>query len=389
MEPTQDKIKTFNNRHKGFFRTWWNTIDRVSISLILLIIASSLVMVTTASPAVASRIGLEPFYFMKRQIVFLILGTICVISLSFTTPLIARRIAVIGFIICLFLLLVVLIAGVDIKGAKRWISIGGFSLQPSEFAKPFFSIVTAWFLSIKYSEPRFPAFKVSLFSYFVLIGLLILQPDFGMTITVTVIWLGQLFIAGLSMLWIFVSFVFGIIGVVTAYIMLPHVQKRIDSFLNPESFDNYQIQKSLEAFRNGGFYGTGPGEGNVKYHLPDSHTDFIFAVIGEEMGVIACIIVLILYAVIVIRGLYIIIHEYDQFNILAVSGILIQIAVQSIFNTGVTLHLFPTKGMTLPLISYGGSSVLATSIALGLMLSFTRKRYNVITLPIKNLRSKL
>ncbi|MEQ9115521.1 MAG: putative lipid II flippase FtsW [Rickettsiales bacterium] len=387
MSTRQGEIKQLRNR-RGMFRTWWNTIDKVSMSLILLIIASSLVMVTTASPAVATRIGLEPFYFMKRQIVFLILGTFCLISLSFTSVKTARRIALIGFLVCLFLMVIVLIAGADIKGAKRWISLGGFSLQPSEFAKPFFSVVTAWVLSIKYADPRFPSFKVSFASYIMFIALLLLQPDFGMTVTATVIWIGQLFIAGLSFFWVFTSFIFGVIGVVSAYLALPHVQKRIDSFLNPETFDNYQVQKSIEAFKNGGFYGTGPGEGTIKYHLPDSHTDFIFAVIGEEMGVVACLVIIFIYAVIVIRGLYLITHNYDQFNILAVSGILIQIGVQSVFNIGVTLHLFPTKGMTLPLISYGGSSVIATAIALGLMLSFTRKRYNVITLPKRYLRDR-
>jgi cell division protein FtsW len=388
MLQTQEQINSFRDR-RSVFRTWWNTVDQVSISVILLIIASSLVMVTTASPAVASRIGLEPLYFMKRQIIFLTLGTIFFIGLSFTSVIVARRIAIVGFIVCLLLMVIVLFVAPDIKGAKRWIAIAGFSLQPSEFAKPFFSIFTAWILSIKYSEPRFPAFKLSFVSYGVFVFLLILQPDFGMTITISIIWLGQLFIAGLSIAWIVVAFIFGVIGIVLAYLTLPHVQKRIDSFLNPESFDTYQVQKSIEAFRNGGFYGTGPGEGIVKYQIPDSHTDFIFAVIGEEMGVVACMIIVILYSIIVIRGLYIIIQDSDQFNILAVSGILIQIGIQSVFNMGVALHLFPTKGMTLPLISYGGSSILSTSIALGLMLSFTRKRYNVIVLPIKNLRGKM
>lgn len=388
MSQAQDERKVFHRR-QGIFRAWWGSVDRLSISVILLIIASSLVMVTTASPAVATRIGLEPFYFMKRQVVFLVLGAILVITVSFFSIQASRRLAITGFIICLFLMVAVLFFGSEIKGARRWLALSGFALQPSEFAKPFFSIVTAWILSIKHMEPRFPSFKIALLSYIIFIGLLIAQPDFGMTITVTVIWLGQLFIAGLSIFWIVTSFILGIVGMVWAYLSLPHVQKRIDSFLNPENYDNYQVQKSIEAFKNGGFYGTGPGEGTIKYHLPDSHADFIFSVIGEEMGVIACLIILGLYSVIVVRGLYLILHNYDQFNVLAVSGILIQIGIQSAFNMGVTLNLFPTKGMTLPLISYGGSSVLATSMALGLMLAFTRKRYNVITLPIRNLRGKL
>ena len=170
-----------------------------------------------------------------------------------------------------------------------------------------------------------------------------------------------------------------------SYFLLPHVKRRVDSFLNPENFENYQIHQSIEAFKHGGLYGTGPGEGTVKQHLPDSHTDFIFSVVGEELGFVACLFLISMFAILVIRGLYLIANDSNKFSILSVAGILMQIGIQSAFNMGVTLHLLPTKGMTLPLISYGGSSVFSISVALGMMLSFTRKRYNIITLPTRKL----
>jgi cell division protein FtsW len=374
----------YNKRYKkNLLQIWGASVDRISIMVIFTIIAFSIIMVITASPAVAERIGLEPFYFMKRQIAHLFIGLFLIMFFSFLPVVAVKRIAVIGFILCLFFLVAVLLWGPDIKGAKRWISIFGFSLQPSEFAKPLFAVVTAWILSISFEDPNFPAFRISLVIYLILMVLLILQPDFGMAMTVTMIWISQLFLAGLSIFWMVLVSFFGTITVLISYFLLPHVKRRIDSFLDPENFENYQINRSLEAFKHGGLYGTGPGEGTIKQHLPDSHTDFIFSVVGEELGFIACIFLILMFSILVIRGLYLIASDNNQFNILAVSGILIQIGIQSAFNMGVTLHLLPTKGMTLPLISYGGCSVFAISMALGMMLSFTRKRYNIITLPTK------
>lgn len=372
------------NLRRNKLQLWWKSVDRFSVSVIFVIIAFSIVIITTASPAIAYRINVDPFYFMKRQILFLTIGVMCMIGISFLSVSNVKRLAVIGFMICVVILFVVLMFGIQIKGSKRWIQIAGISIQPSEFIKPFFIVVTAWLFSMQYEDKSFPAFKVSLFLYLFVVALLIMQPDFGMVMTISVIWIGQLFISGLSLVWFFVFSVVGIISISLAYIVFPHVQKRIDSFLNPESFENYQVSKSLEAFKKGGFYGEGLGEGIVKHQLPDSHTDFIFAVIGEEMGFIMCLIVVIMFALLVVRGLYIVAHTSNNFNILAISGILMQIGMQSVFNMGVSLHLFPTKGMTLPLISYGGSSAIAISIALGMMLAFSRERYDTISLPTRN-----
>lgn len=384
-----DDNSDYNKRYKkNLLQIWWASVDHISITVILTIIAFSVIMVITASPAVAERIGLEPFYFMKRQIAHLFVGLSLIVFFSFLPVMAVKRIAVIGFILCLFCLVAVLLWGPDIKGAKRWVGILGFSLQPSEFAKPLFAVVMAWVLSIGFEDHKFPAFKISLCIYSLLTTLLILQPDFGMAMTVSLIWVGQLFLAGLSVFWMVLVSFFGVITVIGSYIMLPHVRRRVDSFLNPENFENYQISRSIEAFKHGGLSGTGPGEGTIKQYLPDSHTDFIFSVVGEELGLIACLFLIILFSILVIRGLYLIANDTDQFSVLSVAGILMQIGIQSAFNMGVTLHLLPTKGMTLPLISYGGSSVFSISIALGMMLSFTRKRYNVITLPTKKLYNR-
>jgi cell division protein FtsW len=278
----------------------------------------------------------------------------------------------------LLTLVLVLIYGTEIKGARRWISLFGQSLQPSEFIKPLFSVFTAWLLSKNYRTDDWKEYRVSGFFFVVLVLLLLLQPDVGMTLVVAAVWAGQLFIAGIPMIWVAVLAMAGFILVIGAYNFFPHVTYRVDSFL--ASFDgqgSYQVKRSLQAFEGGGLFGRGPAEGVVKQNLPDSHTDFIFAVAGEEFGALACILIVALYGVIVVRGLIKMLHEEDMFVLLAVSGLLIQFGIQASINMGVALNLFPTKGMTLPFISYGGSSMLAISIAMGMMLALTRKRYGV------------
>ena len=278
-------------------------------------------------------------------------------------------------------MILVLFIGEEIKGARRWISLGFISIQPSEFIKPFFSILTASILMQRYINPKFPAFKLSFILYAMVIGLVILQPDFGMAITISAVWAGQMFLAGLSMVWVVLLTIGGVVGLLAAYNFLPHVTVRINSFLDPSTSENYQVKKSIEAFTNGGVFGTGPGEGTVKQHLPDSHTDFIFAVVGEELGMIVCLLIIFLFAFIVIRGLIRVIKVGDLFAMLAVAGLLMQLGFQAIINIGVTLHLLPTKGMTLPLMSYGGSSILSVSLTIGAILALTRKRYGVRSNP--------
>ncbi|MFN7038527.1 MAG: putative lipid II flippase FtsW [Alphaproteobacteria bacterium] len=367
----------FNRHNKNLIFNWWWSIDRYMLSAIMIIIAFSAVMVATASPAIADRIGLESFYFIRRQLIYLLLaiGIIFVIS-SFSLENI-RRLSIISFLICIFLLIIVLFSGTEIKGARRWIQCFGLSIQPSEFTKPFFAVLIGWVLSQKQKSQEFPIFKISIILYLIVVTLLILQPDFGMVVTISLVWGAQLFLAGLPLFWIFAATIIAIFGVTGAYIFLPHVNQRINNFIDPAVSENYQIKKSLEAFSHGGLYGRGPGEGTVKQVLPDSHCDFIFAVIGEELGIIVCLIVLFLFAFIVIRGFFRILTESDSFIFLSTSGLLMQFGMQSVINMGVTLNLFPTKGMTLPFVSYGGSSMLAIAVGIGIILAMTKKRIEV------------
>ena len=369
------------NKRGSLIRAWWMTIDRYMLVAIAIIIAFSIIMVTTASPAVAERIGLHSFYFIHRQLIFLFLGALLMLGISFVPFEIIKKVSFLGFISFLILMVIVLFVGEEIKGARRWISLGFIAIQPSEFIKPFFTIITATILMQRYTDPNFASFKISSILYALVVGLIAMQPDLGMAITISAVWGGQMFLAGLSMLWIVFLTLGGVVGLVAAYTFLPHVTVRVNSFLDPDTSDNYQIKKSIEAFANGGVYGTGPGEGVVKQHLPDSHTDFIFAVVGEELGMIVCILVILLFASIVIRGLVRVSKVGDLFAILAVSGLLMQLGFQAIVNIGVTLHLLPTKGMTLPFISYGGSSILSVSVTMGMILALTRKRYGVRSHP--------
>lgn len=360
----------------NFFWMWWRAIDQKTVIALSILFAFSLMLVTTSSPAVASRIDLDESYFAVRQLFYLLGASFIIFTLSCFDKTWIRRIAILGFCISFMLLILVKFYGYEVKGARRWINLFGFSMQPSEFIKPFFAVVTAWILSLK-KYPDFPGFTISLILYVLVAISLILQPDFGMFIMVSAVWIIQLFVSGMPVIWIAILFISTVFGVVASYILLPHVAQRINSFLDPESSENYQVSRSLMAFKNGGFYGKGPGEGTVKQFLPDSHTDFIFAVTGEEFGIIICLVITLIFAFIVVRGILRLLHEEDQYVLLASTGILSQFGLQSVINIGVTLNLLPTKGMTLPFISYGGSSTLAIAIGIGMFLAFSKRSPNV------------
>lgn len=368
--------------HYNFFWRWWRAVDQQTVIALGILFGFSLMLVTTASPAVAARIGLDESYFATRQIFYLSIATLIILVLSCFDKKWIRRIAIIGFTSSFILLLLVKLYGYEVKGAKRWINLAGLSIQPSEFIKPFFAVVAGWILSLK-QYPDFPGFTISAVLYALVAAVLITQPDFGMLIMITSVWGMQLFVAGMPILWIMLAGVFSLIGVTAAYTLLPHVAQRINSFLDPASNENYQVSKSLMAFENGGFYGRGPGEGTVKQVLPDSHTDFIFAVAGEEFGAIVCLIIAAIFAFIVIRGLLKILKEEDQYVLLAVTGLLSQFGLQAMINMGVTLNLLPTKGMTLPFISYGGSSTLAIAMGIGMLLAFTKRQTNTTRYKMK------
>ena len=361
----------------NLIKQWWRTIDQQAVIAYGILIAFSFMLVTTTSSAVAGKIGLVDNYFSSRQILHLLVGAIFMVAFSSLDKKWIKRIAIIGFLFSVMMLILVKFYGYEVKGATRWIRIAGFSYQPSEFLKPFFAVVTGWILSLKYQE-GFPSFQVCILLYALVALLILIQPDVGMLILITAVFSTQLFVAGFPIIWIMVALLGGFFGIVSAYFLLPHVASRINSFLDPVSNENYQISKSILAFEEGGLYGRGPGEGSVKQHLPDSHTDFIFAVAGEEFGAIICIMIIGVFAFIVLRSLARINNEQDKFIQLAGVGIIAQFGLQAVINMGVTLNLLPTKGMTLPFISYGGSSTLAIGIAVGMLLGLTKHKTSLV-----------
>lgn len=364
-----------SRRSNGPFGRWWWTVDRPLFAAVLALMLIGAVLVTAASPVVAERIGLDPYFFVRRQQVYLVLGVALMAALSFLSPRMTRRLCVIGLAVSLGLMLLVPFVGFETKGAARWINLFGLSIQPSEFMKPFFAVVIGWVFSLKHRNEQFPSFKFSAALYAIVVILLLLQPDFGMVVTVSLVWGVQLFLAGLPLYWVVLLGVLAVGGGVGAYFGLDHVRSRIDRFLDPSSGDNYQVEKSLEAFQNGGLLGKGPGEGEVKLSLPDSHTDFIFAVAGEEFGVLFCLVIVGLFLFIMLRALMRLRHEQDMFVMLAVGGLVTQLGVQALINMGVSVQLLPAKGMTLPFLSYGGSSMLAVCFGMGMILALTRRRF--------------
>ncbi len=362
----------FSRTDNSVISRWWWTVDRWLLALIFILMCTGLWLILTASPAVAERIGLESYHFVKRQLVFLTMGLITVVGISLMPRIWVRRIAIVGFPITLALIILTLFIGPEIKGAHRWIQLPGFTLQPSEFMKPMFIVTVGWLLSAGFDDTKIPAKRMAMVIFVIVVGLLVLQPDFGQAMLVSMVFIGMLTIAGMPLLWVISAGLAGVFGVGMGYLFLPHVSSRIDRFLDPSKGDNFQTEKSLEAFQSGGLLGRGPGEGVVKLNLPDAHTDYIFAVLGEEFGAIACVMLLLLFVSIVVRGLSNLLEEEDPFSVLAVSGLLMQFGFQALINIGVNLSLLPAKGMTLPFISYGGSSMLALAIGMGMVLSLTR-----------------
>jgi cell division protein FtsW len=359
----------------GRIGQWWWTIDRWLLVCFVSLMIISAVMVTAASPPVARRVGFDAYHFVTRQYVFLALSFVVMIVVSMLDVRTIRRLAIVGLACSLFVMLSLPLIGTDSKGATRWLDVGFFTLQPSEFLKPCFSIVVAWIFSEQKRMVGFPGYRIAFGLFALASALLLIQPDVGMTMTLTIIFAVQLFLSGISILWVGALALLGIGALFGAYMLFPHVADRINGFLDPSSTDNYQVNKSLEAFSAGGLTGTGPGEGQVKWQLPDAHTDFIYAVIGEEFGMIIALITAGMFAAIVMRGMYRASQSPDVFVMLAVAGLVAQFGLQAFINMGVAVHLLPAKGMTLPFLSYGGSSLIAMAVTAGAILGLSRRRY--------------
>jgi cell division protein FtsW len=349
-------------------------VDRWSLGALAILGAFGALLILSASPSVADRLGLDSFYFVRRQFVLMPLAVFILASVSLLSPKEVCRLAVAVFIGSMILLIMTLTSGAEIKGAQRWISIAGLSLQPSEFVKPSFIVVVAWMFAQTRLKKEYPGNFLICALFLLVISLLLMQPDFGMAVVISVVWFIQFFLAGMTLIWMILLTVIAGSGLAASYFVLPHVASRIDRFLDPALGDSYQITTSMEAFMHGGLMGHGPGEGTVKKVLPDAHTDFIFAVAGEEFGLPVCLVIVGLFAFIMVRGFSRLMEENSFFVLLAGTGLLVQFGLQAIVNMASSLHLIPTKGMTLPFISYGGSSLMALSLGMGMVLALTRRR---------------
>src|SRR6267378_2431497 len=305
---------------------WWWTVDRWSLTALGMLVGFGLMLSLAASPSVAERIGYDGLHFVRRHLIMLPLAMGLLFAVSLQPPRMIRRIAVIGF------------------AAEQKL------------------------------RPGFPGNIISIVLFLTIAGMLIKQPDIGMAAVVAIVWFAQFFMAGLRLYWVVAGSLAGLGSLAGAYLYLPHVRSRIDHFLDPSGGDSYQVKRSIEAFANGGLWGKGPGEGTVKDVLPDAHADFVFAVAGEEFGLVVCLVIIGLFAFIVLRGFSRLLQEGSLFVLVAATGLLIQFGLQEVINMASNLHLIPTKGMTLPFLSYGGSSMLALGIGMGMMLALTRRR---------------
>jgi cell division protein FtsW len=354
---------------------WWWSVDRWTLAALLALIAIGYVMMLSASPAVASRIGATSRHmFLERQVFYSSLAILVMVGCSMFSPRWVLRFAILGALGALFLTGLTLVAGTEIKGARRWLSLPGMSLQPSEFLKPCLAVVCAWLIAEGKRSKHFPGMILAFGIIGVVAVLLKQQPDIGMLAVIVAVFLAQVFVSGINLMWV-IAGAGGVAGLaVLAFTLHGHVRSRVQRFLDPEAGDNFQIRMSLEAFGNGGLLGRGPGEGRVKDALPDAHADFVFPVAAEEFGLVACLIILAIFAFVVIRGLLRLAGERDVFLALAATGLLVQFGLQAFINMGSSLHLIPTKGMTLPFVSYGGSSSIALAIGMGFLLALTRRR---------------
>ncbi|MFO1089168.1 MAG: putative lipid II flippase FtsW [Hyphomicrobiales bacterium] len=359
---------------RGLIARWWFTVDRALLSAVTLLIAAGVLFSMAASPPVAARLGLPNFHFFDRQLMYVLPALLVMIGTSMLDLKSARRVSLAVFILGIGLMLAAITIGPEIKGAHRWIDIGPINLQPSEIVKPAFVVMAAWFLAEASRKADVPGMPIAWAFYLLFVGLLVKQPDFGQTALVSAVFIAMLLAYGIP--WILIGGL-GATGIglaFVAYESIPYVRSRVMRFLDPDKGDNFQIETATDAFRNGGLFGTGPGGGTAKQILPDAHTDFIAAVIGEEFGFVALVLLIGVFAFIVLRVLRKAERESDAFASLAMTGLVTMLGLQASINLAVNASLMPAKGMTLPFVSYGGSSLVATAFAMGLVLAVSRRR---------------
>jgi cell division protein FtsW len=359
---------------------WWWTVDRWMLGVVALLIAVGVAMSFASSPAAAARMNVgDPFHFAVRQCVFAAGAAVMLIAVSMLDVKNVRRSAFFIWLIAIAIMIALPFAGHNAKGATRWLEFGGFTLQPSEFMKPALIILVAWMFSEGQKGQGVPGVSVAFVLYFISIALLLIQPDIGQTVLITVAFGAAFWMAGVPLSWVMGLGVAALAGLSSTYFLFPHVASRVDRFLSPDKADTHQVDRAAEAIAAGRLFGRGPGEGVLKRAIPDAHTDFIYSVAAEEYGLIFSLLLISLFAFIVVRGLYKSMKLNDPFEQVAAAGLFVLVGQQAFINVAVNLDLIPTKGMTLPFISYGGSSMLAMGLTLGMALALTRRRPGAYT----------
>jgi cell division protein FtsW len=388
MEPERrSKPPRYGRSDTRSVAKWFWEIDKVLVILVAVLIAIGLIAVAAASPAAGQRLSgegssIQPLYYFYRQLMWIAVAIPVMVIVSMLPKARARRLSLLGAVVFTGLLFLVPVIGAEVNGARRWIGAGFAQIQPSEFLKPLFIVTIAWLLSLKEKDRSLPVVPLTAVLTGIVALLLMRQPNFGETIIFVSAWVLLLTLSGASMRILYILAACVVAALVLAYLFYPVATQRIDGFLFSEG-DTYQVESALRTLTNGGLFGVGPGAGTRKFSLPEPHTDYIFSVIGEEFGIIACLAIAILYMTIVVRVLVRLLNEEDKFLVLAGAGLVCQFGLQALINMAVNVHIAPSKGMTLPFISYGGSSMIALAMGFGLLLAFTRRNPHLHSAPYK------
>ncbi len=373
--PVTNPTHAFARTDRSRVGVWWWTTDHILLGAVAVLILLGVLLSFASSPAAAARMSVgDPFHFAVRQCAFAVMGTAILIGVSMMSPRGVRRTSFIIYVGAIACMIALPFIGHSAKGATRWIQFAGFSLQPSEFLKPALIVLASWMFAEGQKGEGVPGVSIAFVLYGLAVSLLLLQPDVGQTVLITIAFGACFFMAGVPMRWIMGLAGLALAGAVSMYFVFDHVASRVNKFLSPDKADTHQIDRAQEAIFAGGLFGRGPGEGVMKRHVPDLHTDFIYSVAAEEYGLIFSLLLIGLYGVVVIRGLYLAMKLSDPFEQIAAAGLFVLVGQQAFINVAVNLNLIPTKGMTLPFISYGGSSMLAMGLTLGLALALTRRR---------------
>ncbi|MFN7418238.1 MAG: putative lipid II flippase FtsW [Alphaproteobacteria bacterium] len=367
--------QAFARSDRSPFGVWWWTMDRWLLGAVAALLVLGVLMSFAASPAAAARMDLgDPFHFALRQCAFAAAGAAILLGASLLDDRGVRRTAFFVYLAAILIMAALPFIGHSAKGATRWLDLGGFTLQPSEFMKPALIVLVAWMFAEAQKGQGVPGVTIAFVLFGISVALLLIQPDVGQTILISIAFGAAFWMAGVPISWVMGLGVLSISGLASTYFLFPHVASRVDRFINPEAADTHQVDRAAEAIAAGGLLGRGPGEGVMKRHVPDLHTDFIYSVAAEEYGLIFSLALITLFAFLVIRGLYRALKLSDPFQQVAAAGLFVLVGEQVLINIAVNLNLIPTKGMTLPFISYGGSSMLAICLTLGFALALTRRR---------------